>query len=235
VYVIAAVITLHTSPPVRVAIVGALVAGHWAILRLAPMTPTGTIEATIDRAIFGTHILLPSGDPEGALGTLSAVASALVGSLAGERLRIAPNAKGTVSSLLLGGTLLAIGGYLWSFALPFNKPLWTGSYAIYTAGLAVVALAVCYWIVDVRGYGQWARPFIWLGLNPLAIYFLAELAGHLMDIFNVKTALYWGVLRPAIHPPLDEMATSFVFAGLTVALWIAVAGVMFRRDIRIQV
>jgi predicted acyltransferase len=235
VYVVAAVITLHARPRLRVVIAAGLVLAHWGILRLTPMTPADTVAATIDRAVFGTHTLLPSGDPEGILGTLSAVASALIGSVAGEWLREARSAGSTLVALITAGAALTIAGYAWSFVLPLNKPLWTGSYAVFTAGLALIALAFCYWVIDLRGYRGWARPFVWLGLNPLAIYFLAELVGHLLDMSNAKTVIFWSGLRPAIHPPLDEMATSLVFAVLTVAFWTAVAGILFRRGIRIQV
>ena len=166
---------------------------------------------------------------------MSAVATALIGSVAGDWLRTARTATDKLMALVIAGAGLTLAGYVWSFFLPINKPLWTGSYALFTAGLALVGLAICYWVIDVRGHRGWARPFVWLGLNPLAIYFLAELVGHLMEMSNAKTAIFWGVLRPAINPPLDEMATSLVFALLTVAFWTAVAGLLDRRGIRIQV
>ncbi len=235
VYLIAAVITLHTRPLVRAIIAGVLLIGHWAILRLAPMTPAETIASVIDHAAFGAHLLLPTGDPEGLLGTLSAVASALIGSLAGEWLRSTSSAGAKIRALVVAGAALAVGGYAWSFVLPLNKSLWTGSYALFTTGLAFLAFALCYWLIDVRHDRQWAQPLVWLGLNPLAIYFLAELTGLLLEMTSAKTILYWSMLRPAVDPPLGEMATSLVFAGLTVAFWTVVAGLMFRRGIRVQV
>jgi len=235
VYVIAALVTLHTSPRTRAGIAAALLLAHWAILRLSPMTPTETVAATIDRAVFGSHTLLPTGDPEGLLGTLSSVASALIGSIGGEWLKNAPTAGRKMAGLLTTGAALTAIGYGWSLVFPLNKPLWTGSYTLFTAGLALLGLAWCYWVIDVRHWRGWAKPFVWLGLNPIAIYFLAELAGHLLDISNAKTIIYWDALRPSVQPPLDEMATSLLFAVLTVSVWTAVAGVMYRRGIRVQV
>ena len=235
VYVIAAVITLHASPRLRAVIAAALLIGHWAILRLTPMTPADTIAGTIDRTVFGAHTLLPTGDPEGILGTMSAVATALIGSVAGEWLRTARTATSKLLALVTAGAGLALAGYAWSFVLPINKALWTGSYSLFTAGLALLGLAICYWVIDLHDHRGWALPFVWLGLNPLAIYFLAELVGHLIEMSNVKTVLFWSGLRPAIDPPLDEMATSLAFAVLTVAFWTAIAGLLDRRGIRIQV
>jgi predicted acyltransferase len=235
VYLIAAVITLHAPPRVRAALAVALLAGHWFLLQLAPLTPALNISSSIDRAIFGRHILTATGDPEGLLGTMSAVASALIGTVAGHWLRTVPSDRRRIAALVAGGTALVIAGWWWSFALPLNKSLWTGSYVLVTAGLALVILAICYAVIDVWQIRGWARAFVWLGLNPLAIYFLAELVSHLLDATNLKTILYWSLLRSAVHPPLGDRATSLAFAVLTVALWTAVAGLMYRRGVRVQV
>ena len=34
-------------------------------------------------------------------------------------------------------------GYVWSWFFPINKPIWTSSYAVFTAGQAMCALALC--------------------------------------------------------------------------------------------
>jgi predicted acyltransferase len=235
VYFFAAAITLHTPPRARALVALALMAIHWFVLRLAPLTPRDTIAAAIDRAAFGAHILTQAGDPEGLLGTLSAIASALIGSVAGDWLRTDVSRRRHARGLAAAGLSLVIAGTAWSFALPFNKQLWSGSYAVFTSGLALLALAGCYWAIEIRHARRWAQPFVWLGLNPLAIYFLSELIGHVLDLTSGKTILYWYMLRPAVHPPLNEVGTSLVFAVLTVSLWTGVAGVMYRRGVRVQV
>lgn len=235
VYLAAALITLHASWRMRAALAIALPLVHWAILSLAPLTPGATIAATIDRAIFGRHMLLATNDPEGLLGTLSAVASALVGTLAGDWLRTSADERRHAAVLVEAGLILVLAGLIWSYALPINKPLWTGSYAVFTAGLALIAFAACYGAIEIAGVHGWARPFIWLGINPLAIYFLAELVSHIFDITTIKTTLYWGLLRPMTLSWLSEASTSLLFALITVAVWTAVAGVLYRRGIRFQV
>ncbi len=51
----------------------------------------------------------------------------------------------------------------------------------------------------------------------------------------MKTTLYWGLLRPLVLHRLSEPGISLLFAVITVGVWTAVAGVLYRRDIRIQV
>ena len=234
VYFAAALVTLHTRPRWRAALAVGLLLLHWAILRIAPLTPRATIAAAIDHAVFGRHLLLPTYDPEGLLGTLSAIASALIGTFAGEWLHENLSERERVVRVAAFGVGLAAVGWALSFALPINKPLWTPSYATFTAGLALVGFAACYATIDIAGARGWARPFIWLGLNPLAIYFLAELVGHVLELTTAKSTIYWGLLRPPLHQ-LAEASTSLLFALLTVALWTAVAGVMYRRGVRVQV
>ena len=65
--------------------------------------------------------------------------------------------------------------------LPLNKSLWTGSFVLFTGGIATLILAACYVLFDCTRLPPWALPFSWLGFNPLAIYFLAELCGHVLD------------------------------------------------------
>jgi predicted acyltransferase len=137
--------------------------------------------------------------------------------------------------LVAAGAALAAIGWVWGFALPINKPLWTGSYAAFTGGLALIAFAGCYVLIDIRGMRAWARPFVWLGVNPLAIYFLAELVSHILDLTPLKTLLYWSWLRSLTAHQLSEPTSSLLFAILTVAFWTSVAGIMYRRGIRVQV
>jgi len=68
--------------------------------------------------------------------------------------------------------LLALG---WTFSiwLPINKGLWTSSYAIFMAGWALVCFGILYWLVDVKGYERWVKPFAIFGRNAIAAYVLS--------------------------------------------------------------
>jgi predicted acyltransferase len=249
-YVVAAVIVLGTGPGGWLAAAVGLLGVHWAILAWVPFDgfPAGTmtqdhnIAGFIDAAVFGRHLLTPSHDPEGLLGTLSTAASILGGALAGHWLRATSQPSRRVIGLLAGGTAALCLGLLWATVLPQNKSLWTGSYAIATAGIAAIIFAVCYYAVDVRG-ARWFAPFVWLGVNPLAIYFLSELARHLLDYAwiqqpgrraSVKDVLFWRYVVRSVGD-LGGARSSLVFAVLFAAFWIAVAGALYRRGIRIRV
>src|SRR5262249_22966811 len=145
------------------------------------LTPEHNVARYVDTVVFGRHILTIPIDPEGLIGTSSAAATALVGALTGELLRRAASDRARGVRLWLFGLPVTALGWMWSHVLPVSKPLWTGSYVCGVTGLAMFMLALMYFIVDMRGLRSWARPFLWLGVNPLAIYFLSEVVGNLLD------------------------------------------------------
>jgi len=254
-YALSAVIVANTSTRQRWSVATGLLLAHWALLAwpahgigAGALTPGANTAVLVDRWVFGTHLLTPSGDPEGLLGVLTSVATALFGASAGRWLVDAAGRapREGVSRHLLG-RLAAAGlvglavGYAWSFALPLNKPLWTASFAVFTAGAATLAL-VAFAAMEGTAIAPLLVPFDWLGTNPLAIYALSEFTTNLMQRawlvqsgHNValKDLIYWNWLVPLFGDdggPLSSLAYAAVYA----AVWIAVAGVMRRRGIRIR-
>ncbi len=256
VYAIAALVTVHSTGRQRWLVLAVLLVGHWAILALpTPGTPRfdlsidHNVAAAIDRAVFGRHVLGSAVDPEGLLGTMSAVATALIGTLAGDALQRMPTAP--ERRLAMGGVASMAVGYAWSFALPMNKVLWTPSYALFTAGAGLVALAVFVAVLDAPRHADAmmrileaaARPLVWLGLNPIAVYFGSELARQLLDRPLLRAGgqlvtgawLIWNALRSAVPDALDDRWVALAYALLFVSGWTAVAGVMNRYRVRLHV
>lgn len=246
VYFAASLLALHARAGTRLAGAFALFAAHWALVTLVPFGGHGPIvshdvnlAAHIDRLVFGRHTLTPIGDPEGLLGTLPAIGTALLGTLAGDWMRRTADERWRATGLVIGGMAALAAGLAWSAVWPLNKSLWSGSYALFTAGLAAVIFAACYMVLDVEGREAWARPLVWLGVNPLAIYFASELVRNVIDReigggAAVKVRVFWDLIGPAFDRFGAEWA-SFVFALATLAVWTAVAGVLYRRGIRVQV
>jgi predicted acyltransferase len=250
VYLLAGFAVLHLKTRGRVVGIAALLLGHWALLMLpwggrtaGALLPGVNVSAAIDRAVFGArHLLMPTGDPEGLLGTLPATATALLGVVAGHFVRVSTDPRRVLSGVALDAIGLVVLGLAWSAVLPFNKPLWTASYAVMTAGAALIAFALLYYTTDIRGWTGWTQPFVWLGVNPLVIYFASELFAHLLDtpimrtasgIVALKTWLVWDAIEPALH--VDGEVASFVYAVAYVLVWTSVAGVLYRARIRLHV
>ena len=97
----------------------------------------------------------------------------------------------------------------------------------------MIALAATIVVVQDFGGRRWAEPLRWLGINPLAIYFLSEGVGHLLDRSTAKSAIFWDVLYPAFAQRAEW--ASLAFAVVYVAVWIAVAGILDWQGIYISV
>ena len=136
--------------------------------------------------------------------------------------------------------LAALAGAHW---LPFNKSLWTPTFAIASAGVAALVFAACYLVVDVLEWRHWTPPFLWLGVNPLAIYFLSEFARNLLDVgvfaveaghFGTKDYIFWRYLNPHLES-VSAPRASLLFALAFTGVWIGVARLLYQKGIRIRI
>ena len=143
-------------------IVGCLV-GYWILMRFVPvpgfgvpthdiplLDPDRNIVAWLDRQLLAGHLYEGTRDPEGVLSTIPALATSLLGLLTGQWLRSARSAKSKAMGMALFGLAGVLAGKICNLWFPINKKLWTSSYVIFTAGLALLCLALCYWIADIN-------------------------------------------------------------------------------------
>jgi predicted acyltransferase len=248
-YLVASVIFLHTKWRTQAFIVAALLLIYWALMVLTPvpgfgagdLSMEGNLAAYIDRALLGQHTWKPLYDPEGILSTLPAIATTLAGVLTGHWLRTRRDDLDKVAGMFVAGALSIVAGWAWGGWFPLNKALWTSSYVLLTAGLALQLLAVCYWLVDIKDVRRPAKPFLIFGTNALIIYFLSELFSNIISLVtlsradgstvDLKTYVYEHVFASWATP----MNASLMFAICIVLLWLGVATLLYRKRIFIKV
>jgi len=163
--------------------------GYWGILTFFggsdPYSLHGNVTIPFDRAILGeNHLYRGFGipfDPEGILSSLPSAATVLIGYLAGILIRETPKNRMPLK-LALYGMAFTIAGYLWGLVFPINKPLWTSSYVLYTAGLCALLFALLIYIIDVRGYKKWTLLFSVFGMNPLLLFTLSSVWGKTLHL-----------------------------------------------------
>jgi predicted acyltransferase len=240
-YLIATCIYLYSGIRTQLLWTAGLLAVYWAAIMLIPvpgfgagnLTVDGNLAHYLDYLVLGQHnwVLTQTWDPEGLLSTLPALATTLLGVLAGHLLK----SKTTVSErcrwLLITGCGLLLAGSVCNIWLPINKNLWTSSFALFMAGLDCIALAALLRLIDGRGYRRWAQPFIVLGMNAIAVYMLSELL-PLILIFAVSKAssghasLEHSLDGPSILPaPVLQLLYAVIFA---LAMY-AFAAALYRR------
>jgi predicted acyltransferase len=244
-YLIAAGLYLITGWRTQSAVAAALLLGYWGALTLiavpgfgpGDLGPEGNLAAWVDRLVLGPHIWRTSRvyDPEGILSTVPALATVLFGVLAGRwALSHRPPRTITTGLLLAGGLGLALGAE-WGNWFPVNKALWTSSYAVLTAGIALLVFAACYWAVEVCGWRRWATPFVVFGVNALAVFFLSTLAAQAMTLVRVGgVSLQQFVFQRAFAPWACPMNASLAYAIAYVLVWWAVMWLPYRLGLRLR-
>jgi predicted acyltransferase len=263
-YLAGGLIAQRASVRRLVIVVTAILIGYWIALAGLPVPgthgvigarlldhPEATMAAWWDRFLLdwtrfglGNHIW-PSSvtwDPEGFFSTIPAVATCLIGNLAGRWIvKQERPLLDRVSGLFAVGALGMMVGLMWNWVLPINKSLWTSSYVVFTGGVAAVSLATVIWIVDVQKVKWWVRPWVVYGRNPLIAYvgsfFMARM------IYSVLSVSYHGqvmsleeaIFRAAFLPWASPVNASLAFAVAFVLLWYGILVVLDRRHIILKV
>lgn len=216
-YCAAALIFLNFRPRAQALIAGGLLIGYWLAMRwvhvpgfpLGTMSPEGNVANYIDRLTLQPGQMYQKyGDPEGLFSTIPAIATALLGLLAGQWLRTERPQKQKALGLVAAGAVSIAGGYLWSLWFPIIKKTWTSSYVLVAGGWSLLGLALFYWLVEVRGYKRWTTFFVVIGMNALTIY----VAQRIIEFEHIADFFVGGILRfvPVWQP--------FLFALSVVAI-----------------
>jgi len=256
-YLLAALLVLATGGArgwrAQAVAAGVLLVGYWLLMTrvAAPghaagdLSPEGNLAGYVDRLVLGTrHIWRASRfyDPEGILSSLPATATTLMGVLAGHWLRAGRAADRPATRvaawLAVGGVVAVTLGWLWGLSFPVNKALWTSSYALLMAGLAAVALAACYWAIEVRGRRGWAAPFAVLGVHALTLFFLSGLVAKLLLIVRVGAGgprLQSWLFAHLFAPWASAVNASLAYALAYVLLWWALMWALDRSGLRLRV
>jgi predicted acyltransferase len=236
---------------VTAAVAVALLLGYWALMMFVPVPGYGAghlgkddnLGAYVDRTLMGGHLWSESvtWDPEGFLSTLPAIASLLIGILAGEWLRSDRPAGRKALGLAAVGLVLLVAGRLLHPYFPINKNLWTSSFVLFTGGFAMLALAACYWVVDVRAWRAWTAPWLVFGMNAILAYALAALVSEISTDFEFlkfrgrETTLHGWVYDKYFLPHASPVNASLAFAVFFVLVIYALLWPLYRGKVFLRV
>ena len=127
------------------------------------------IELQLNGAIPGGHWV--------SLNALPTAAHTIWGVLAGQWLlgNATPNKK--LKMLLLFGLVLLSLGYALNPITPIIKRIATSSFVLASGGWTILALAISYYIIDIKKRSKGVLFFAVVGMNPLFIYLFAHVGG----------------------------------------------------------
>ncbi len=102
-------------------------------------------------------------------------------------------------------------------------------------------LAFCYWLIDIKNYRAWAKPFVVFGVNAIALFVGTGLMAKLMGIIKIplangsqpplKNLIYSGLFAWWAPPKVASLA----FAVAFILLWLGLMWILYRRKIFIKV
>lgn len=239
-YLFASLLFLNLNARGLVVALVTLLGGYWALMRFVPVPDIGTgsfapdanLADWIDAHYLPGRLWDKTRDLEGLLSTLPAIATCLLGVLAGLLLKDERLTSTQKSLWLIGaGTVMVLAGYFWGLQFPVIKAIWTSSFVLVAGGYSAILLGVMHQVIDVWGWKAWATIFIWIGANAITLYFINGVAGF--EPFALR------FVGGDVSAWLDRMITPgtglFVAHMLGLVLAVALAGFLYRRKIFLRV
>lgn len=247
-YGIGAIICLVVKREYLWIVVAVLLLLYWGLMAMLggadPYSLKDNFALVFDKAVLGEkHLYKGFGipfDPEGLFSTLPAICTVIIGFFTGEIIGKAEKPGKTFLTLILIGAGLTGLGILWNMVFPINKPLWTSSYVLYAAGLAMILLSVIYLVADIWMLQKWGVPFLVFGTNALFSYFLAGIfTKTILYLIKIpaateKISLYAWFYQKACVPVAGNLGGSLMFAIIEMLIIWSISLILYRKKIFIR-
>ena len=218
---------LVESVRVRVLVCAATLLGYWALCLFvgAPDNPTagsltleGCFAGWVDRMVLPGKLTHPGVlSAQGVVPTLPGACTALLGIFTGEYVRQASGSGERKSATMLAASVgLALAGLLVAFgcgaySFPIIKKIWSTSYVLVCAGYSLALFAICYFLIDVRGWWKRHLFFQVIGLNAITIYLAQAIVG-----FHQAKELLFGWLASLVPGGWNAVVLQ---AGYVILCW----------------
>lgn len=150
-----------------------------------PFTPSENFGTWLDLQYGGANL---SGHWV-SFNAIPTTAHTIWGVLAGQLLMSDRPAAKKLRILLIAGLIGVVAGYALNPITPIIKRICTSSFILASGGWTLLALALSYWLIDMKGWNRGVLFFAIVGMNPLFIYLFAHVggAGLIRDIVEPMT------------------------------------------------
>lgn len=234
-------------------LVFAILAGYWAVLKFVPvpgfganrLDSLGYLGAYIDRAVFSIRHLWAYGttpgvgvtyDPEGILSTFPAIATTLLGVLAGEFLRRKRSLASKAAYMAVAGFLMFVAGLLLNPVFPINKRIWTSTFVLVSGGVALMVFAALLYAVDLKQWKRWTLPLLIFGSNAILAFALSNIVTTLTDRVHVGTLTFHQWANSACFATvLPAVNASLAYAMAIVLFNMAILWPLYRKRIFVRI
>lgn len=138
-----------------------------------PFTPDHNLGAYVDLLISGE---LSTGHWV-SFNAIPTTAHTLWGVMAGQLLMSDKTGNKKTLLLILFGLIGLVAGYSLDSITPIIKRISTSSFVVVSGGWCLLAVALSYWLIDVKKIHKAIKFFVIVGMNPLFIYLFSEIGG----------------------------------------------------------
>jgi predicted acyltransferase len=132
------------------------------------------------------------------LSTIPAVAHVLIGFWVMSLLMNIKDNREKMNRLFIYGAIFTFVGFLFSYACPINKKIWSPSFVLVACGMGATLFSLLIWIIDVNHKKKWSVFFESFGANPLFLYVFGSFLAILIDTVTIH----------------DETLKSLIFNGM---------------------
>lgn len=149
-----------------------------------------------------------------AINCIPTAAHTIWGAVAGKLLLSTIDELKKVKLLLVAGLLCLVVGFAMDATItPIIKRIATSSFTLASGGWCLIALAFCYWRIDIKDHKKYLKFFTIIGMNSIFIYLFFEIVGSRW--FNEYAGAISNGLLEIIHTPHSLMivlTSIFIFS-----------------------
>jgi predicted acyltransferase len=239
-YLVCSFIVINTPKKAHYIIAGSLLLIYWCVWLFIPapgwdgdiFSQEMNIGIYIDQVVLGSH-----GHPfkgwTAVINSVGHIIQVLLGVLAGHVIFGKKDKTEKTKNLLLIGIVMVVAGLIWSLVYPVIGRNWSSSFALVTAGISTLLLALLYHVIDVKGYIKWSFFFFIFGVNSIAIYMMA----HTFDFRHIGNVVVGGSDRHpfGISGYFPEDVRLFIQALAAMAVMWLIMYYMYRKKTFIKI
>ena len=102
-------------------------------------------------------------------------------------------------------------------------------------------MGICYWLIDIKDYKKWTKPFVIFGVNALALYVLSGLLARILGVIKVTSTegkeitLQRWIFETVFLPFDSPINASLMYAICYIFLWLFLMWLLYRKRIFIKV
>jgi predicted acyltransferase len=99
----------------------------------------------------------------------------------------------------------------------------------------------CYWLIDIKDYKKWTKPFVIFGVNALALFVGSGLLSKILGLIKVNGAngktisLQQAIFENLFLPFAAPVNASLMFAVSYILLWLFLMWLLYRKRIYIKI